>query len=139
MTEEQKDIKADLRPLKILSLCSSVGKCLKGLLFVGGYAELRYSLIPVIGMLAIKNREYVSAYSRLIFLSCEVRCYASMLALRALRSMNSRRGATSSPMSIEKMRSASAASAIDTCFNIRFCGSIVVSQSCSGFISPKPL
>ena len=98
-----------------------------------------YGLLFMGGMLAIKNREYVAAYSRLIFLGCEVRCYASMLALRALRSMNSRRGATSSPMSIEKMRSASAASAIDTCFKIRFCGSIVVSQSCSGFISPKPL
>ena len=37
------------------------------------------------------------------------------------------------------MRSASVASSTRTCFKTRFFGSIVVSQSSLGFISPKPL
>lgn len=64
---------------------------------------------------------------------------ASMRAYFAWLSMNSRRGCTSSPMSMEKMRSASAALSMVTFFSVRVSGFIVVSQSCSSFISPKPL
>jgi hypothetical protein len=59
--------------------------------------------------------------------------------LRALSSMNFRRGSTSSPMRVEKMSSASYASSIFTCRSVRVSGFIVVSQSCVGFISPRPL
>jgi hypothetical protein len=64
----------------------------------------------------------------------------SMLATRsALPSMKARRGSTSSPISIVKTRSASSASSSWTRSRRRTDGSIVVSQSCAGFISPKPL
>ena len=46
---------------------------------------------------------------------------------------------TSSPISLVKMASASTASSIVTCSSVRASGSIVVFQSCSGFISPNPL
>lgn len=67
------------------------------------------------------------------------RFYASMLAYVAFCSINWRLGSTSSPISIEKISSASAAFSIVTCFKRRVSGFIVVSQSCSGFISPRPL
>ena len=67
------------------------------------------------------------------------RHYASTLAYLAFCSMNSRRSGTSSPISIEKMRSASAAFSMWTAFITRLAGSIVVSQSCSADISPRPL
>ncbi len=54
-------------------------------------------------------------------------------------SMNSRRGSTASPIRIEKTSSASTVSSTRTCSIVRFSGSIVVSQSCCGFISPSPL
>src|SRR5581483_7981073 len=57
----------------------------------------------------------------------------------AFCSMNSRRGSTWSPISIEKTWSAAAASSTSTCSSMRRAGSIVVSHSCSGFISPRPL
>jgi flavin-dependent dehydrogenase len=67
-------------------------------------------------------------------------CYTSMFAARsAFCSMNSRRGSTSSPISMVKTRSASIASSICTRNRRRTAGSIVVSHSCSGFISPRPL
>lgn len=53
--------------------------------------------------------------------------------------MNSRRGSTTSPMSLVKMSSASARSSTFTCRRVRASGSSVVSHSCSGFISPSPL
>ena len=53
--------------------------------------------------------------------------------------MNARRGSTSSPISIEKSWSAACASSTSTRISSRFAGSIVVSQSCSAFISPRPL
>ncbi len=59
--------------------------------------------------------------------------------LSAFSSMNFRRGSTSSPMRVEKISSASYASSIFTCSSVRDSGSIVVSQSCVGFISPRPL
>ena len=65
--------------------------------------------------------------------------YTSMVAYLALRSMNLRRGSTESPMSVEKMRSAAAASSMPTCCTFRVSGFIVVVHSCSGFISPRPL
>ena len=60
-------------------------------------------------------------------------------ARRAFASMNSRRGSTSSPISIVNTRSASIASSICTRNNLRTVGSIVVSHNCIGFISPSPL
>lgn len=65
--------------------------------------------------------------------------YASMSAWWALRSINSRRGPTSSPISMENIWSASAAFSMVTCLSRRVSGRMVVSQSCSGFISPRPL
>src|SRR4030095_10197638 len=69
------------------------------------------------------------------------RCaYTSRLVTSsAFCSMNSRRGSPSSPISTEKIVSAATASSIRTCRSLRTFGSIVVSQSCSGFISPSPL
>lgn len=63
----------------------------------------------------------------------------STLAFSALSWMNSRRGSTISPISLEKISSASPRSPIFTCNNVRLSRSSVVSQSCSGFISPRPL
>src|SRR5690606_18418644 len=65
--------------------------------------------------------------------------YTSTLAYLALASINSLLGATSSPINIENRWSASAADSMVTFFNDRLAGSIVVLQSCSGFISPRPL
>src|SRR5437763_858672 len=61
------------------------------------------------------------------------------VASSACRSMNSRRGSTASPMSVVNMSSASAMSSACTSSSVRFAGSMVVLQSCSGFISPSPL
>jgi hypothetical protein len=63
----------------------------------------------------------------------------STLALSELSWMNSRRGSTTSPISLVKMSSASSTSLIFTCSSERASVSSVVSQSCSGFISPRPL
>ena len=65
--------------------------------------------------------------------------YTSIFAYLAWLSINSRRGGTSSPINIAKIRSASAALSIVTCFRERVSGFIVVLHSCSAFISPKPL
>ena len=65
--------------------------------------------------------------------------YASIFAIFALDWMNDLRAETSSPMSTLNARSAWAASSIVTCLSTRALGSIVVSQSSSGFISPRPL
>ena len=53
--------------------------------------------------------------------------------------MNCRRGSTLSPMSTENTESAVAASSSCTWSTVRLLGSMVVSHSCSGFISPRPL
>ncbi len=65
--------------------------------------------------------------------------YTSRFAYFAWSSMNCRRGGTSSPISMLKMRSASAALVMVTCRSSRVSGFMVVSQSCSSFISPSPL
>src|SRR5579875_2976012 len=66
--------------------------------------------------------------------------YTSRFATRrALSSMNCRRGSTWSPISIEKILSAWAASSTVTRTSVRRAGSIVVSRSWAGFISPSPL
>src|SRR5262245_30503371 len=59
---------------------------------------------------------------------------------RAWRSMNCLRGSTLSPIRSEKVCStlAAAASSMLTRCRVRVFGSIVVSRSCSGFISPSP-
>ena len=54
-------------------------------------------------------------------------------------SMNARRGSTSSPIRVVKISSAAMASSIYTRSRRRTVGSMVVSQSWSGFISPRPL
>ena len=53
--------------------------------------------------------------------------------------MKSRRGSTRSPISVLKTSSVSAASRTDICSSVRVSGFMVVSHSCSGFISPSPL
>jgi len=65
--------------------------------------------------------------------------YTSRLALFAWLSMKRLRGATSSPISMLKILSASTASSTETCRMVRCSGSMVVSQRVSGFISPRPL
>ena len=58
---------------------------------------------------------------------------------RASVLMKSLRGSTRSPISIVKMASASAASSTSARSSVRVSGFIVVSQSWSAFISPRPL
>src|SRR6185312_15550123 len=65
--------------------------------------------------------------------------HTSTLAVSALSWMKSRRGSTSSPISFVKMSSASSTSFTFTCSSERTLVSSVVSQSCPGFISPRPL
>jgi hypothetical protein len=65
--------------------------------------------------------------------------YASIRAYFAFFSINSRRGATSSPMSILKVWSHSAAFSIVARRRVRVAGFMVVSHNCTSFISPKPL
>src|SRR5437763_271979 len=50
-----------------------------------------------------------------------------------------RRGSTASPIRVVNISSASAMSSACTSSSVRFAGSMVVLQSCSGFISPRPL
>src|SRR5207249_12034360 len=57
----------------------------------------------------------------------------------AFSSMNLRRGSTSSPISVSNSPDASSASSMVTLSSVRLGGSIVVSRSWSGFISPSPL
>src|SRR5262249_35930731 len=57
----------------------------------------------------------------------------------AFVSMKARRGSTSSPISLVKISSAAMPSSICTFSRRRAETSIVVSHSCSGFISPSPL
>ena len=57
----------------------------------------------------------------------------------AWRSMNSRRGSTPGPISTLKRWSASTSSSSRTGCSVRVSGFIVDSQSCSAFISPRPL
>jgi Zn finger protein HypA/HybF involved in hydrogenase expression len=57
----------------------------------------------------------------------------------AFDSMNARRGSTSSPISLVKISSAAMPSSICTLSRRRALVSMVVSHSCSGFISPSPL
>src|SRR3954468_9328069 len=65
--------------------------------------------------------------------------HTSTVALSELSWMNSRRGSTTSPISLVKMSSASSTSLIFTCSSERSLVSSVVSQSWPGFISPRPL
>src|SRR5690606_3179120 len=57
----------------------------------------------------------------------------------AFSSMHLRRGSTAPRISIGKSWSASTTSSIVTFFRMRVAGFIVVTASCSGFISPRPL
>src|SRR5262249_21729230 len=59
--------------------------------------------------------------------------------LSAFSSMDFRRGSTSSPISVEHVAAASCASSFYSGSSVRGSGSMVVSQSCAGFISPRPL
>src|SRR3989442_10617778 len=58
---------------------------------------------------------------------------------RAYFTIKSRRGSTSSPISLVKISSASTASSTSTRSSVRVAGFMVVSHSWSGFISPSPL
>ena len=53
--------------------------------------------------------------------------------------VDERRGATAAPISMSKVLSTAAASSMVTWRMVRTSGFMVVSQSCSGFISPRPL
>jgi hypothetical protein len=70
---------------------------------------------------------------------CSCRHKSIFPARSAFFSMKSRRGSTSSPMSMVNTRSASMASSICTRSRRRTVGSMVVSHSWAGFISPRPL
>src|SRR5437588_4194353 len=57
----------------------------------------------------------------------------------AFSSIKRRRLSTSSPISVEKITSLSVASSSLTWSSVRLSGFMVVSASCSAFISPRPL
>src|SRR5690606_38242837 len=57
----------------------------------------------------------------------------------AFASINSRRGSTLSPIRMLKISSAATRSSTVTCKIVRVSGFIVVCQSCSASISPRPL
>ena len=63
----------------------------------------------------------------------------SLLLKFAYRARNSFLPSTLSPISVVITRSALAASSTVTCVRLRVAGFIVVSQSCSALISPRPL
>ena len=63
----------------------------------------------------------------------------SSFAYCALFSIKRRRGSTWSPIRMVKASSAFSASSMVICTITRLSGFMVVSQSCSGFISPRPL
>jgi len=63
----------------------------------------------------------------------------SIRAFKAFDSMNALLGSTNSPINVVNISSAAIASSICTRNRRRTLGSIVVSHSCSGFISPRPL
>lgn len=65
--------------------------------------------------------------------------YTSRVAFFALDWMKLFLDGTSVPMRMSKILSASRPSSTVTCFKIRTFGSMVVSQSSSAFISPRPL
>lgn len=70
---------------------------------------------------------------------CGLFHHASMSAFKAFSSIKTRRGSTSSPIRQLNRRSASIASSIVILSMWRVSGFMVVSQSWSAFISPKPL
>ena len=82
---------------------------------------------------------FVDEHSAVRVCGPRVLFYASTLAASALSWMKMRRGSTSSPISLAKMSLASSISFTLTCSSERASVSSVVSQSCSGFISPRPL
>ena len=94
------------------------GRRLRGLL--SGYA-----ILCLLGLWAAPRPERAVSFQ------------TSTLAASAFCSMKSRRGSTNSPINSVKMLSASSPSF--TCSSERAFTSSVVSHSCSGFISPRPL
>jgi hypothetical protein len=77
--------------------------------------------------------------TRATFFMFGLQSYTSKFASLAFDWMKDLRGATSEPMRISNTLSASCASPTATCFKTRRAGSMVVSQSSSAFISPRPL
>ena len=91
----------------------------------GGVREVGSAGLP-----AVFRRPRSLVLDRLRWLACVIGAQASMKrASCALRWMNRRRGSTSSPMSIEKVSSAWAASSMWIFFRMRCSGSMVVSHS----------
>ena len=93
-------------------------------------------------LLALRHRELPPGCRRNPGTSRSVRRggrYTSMVASSAWVAMNSRRGSTWSPISLVKILSAPTASSMVTRRSVRVSGFMVVSHSCSGFISPSPL
>src|SRR5215469_2125564 len=86
------------------------------------------------GLLAQPLRSSALRYGRAIHFQT-----SRLATLRAFDWMKSRRGSTRSPIRVENVSSAESAWLILTCNSERASGSSVVSHSCSGFISPRPL
>ncbi len=105
------------------------------------YQKINESAVFVLSVLVPTNQKgrlkTGNPYFQTTF-SCFSPYQASMFcAIRALFSMKARRGSTSSPIRVTNTSSAAMASSMRTFNKRRTAGSIVVSQSCSGFISPK--
>ena len=73
------------------------------------------------------------------FIVIRLICISKFFTYLAFCSINSRRGSTLSPMRMVNTSSAVAASSTSTRRMVRVAGSMVVSQSWSESISPKPL
>ena len=90
------------------------------------------------------NSDPVLTYCGSVLIYCDpdqrpLRRQTSTAASRALSWMNSRRGSTTSPISLANRSLASSSCSTETCSRVRALTSSVVSHSCSGFISPRPL
>src|SRR5206468_48158 len=110
-----------------------------GMLGEQGSGDDRQRRVLVAGRLD-RSREPVAAFNDVLNgRHGRVLPHTSTLALSELSWMNSRRGSTTSPISLVKISSASSTSLIFTCSSERSLVSSVVSQSWPGFISPRPL
>jgi hypothetical protein len=89
--------------------------------------------------LCVKRVSFLARRVRVCFPADMTSGHTSTFALSELSWMNSRRGSTTSPINFVKMSSASSTSLTLTCNSERSLVSSVVVQSCSGFISPRPL
>src|ERR1700692_1175484 len=80
--------------------------------------------------------DYLECVALLLCLTHQISRFTTS---RAFSSMNLRRASTFSPISVVKISSAATASSSFTWRSVRVSAFMVVSQSCSAFISPRPL